>query len=176
MAKKGLLPNNMIMLRVPIETVYQRTAPHCETDFACNRIVMKNRLEFALQNYHQAAFFYQKFYNNVVSIDATKSKWYVQDTALTALQCNLKARMNFARDYTHRDGDGERPCVMQDMYIDRVYFKQSLSQFSHFCPVSWKLQKKFVLATHIPEFTVLYKNLFYYFTDAEMRDVFVNNP
>lgn len=30
--------------------------------------------------------------------------------------------------------------------------------------------------THIPDFSVLYKNLFYYFADADARDIFVRNP
>jgi len=77
LAKKGLLPTNLFFLRVPIETVYQRTAADAETVFGCNRIILKKRLHYLLQNLHQAAFMYQKYYNNVVSIDALKSKWYV---------------------------------------------------------------------------------------------------
>lgn len=120
-----------------------------------------------MQNLHQVAFFYQKFYNNVCSIDAMKSKWYVWDTALCTIERNTEARINFARDYTFRESnEDERPCLMQNMNIDRIYFKQSISQFGHFCPVSWKLEKKYVSCTHIPEFTVLYKNLFFFFANA----------
>ena len=176
MAKKGLLPSNLFLLRAPIETVYTRTAPHCDTDFGCNRIVLKKRLQYFMQNQHQAAFFYQKFYNNVSAIDATRSKWYVWDTALQTIKGNMQARMNFARDFTCRDSDVERPCVMQNLNIDRFYFKQSISQYGHFCPVSWKLEKKFMNCTHIPEFSVLYKNLFYFFANTEARDIFVANP
>lgn len=85
--------------------------------------------------------------------------------------------MDFARDFSFREsGDEERPCVMQNLNIDRTYFKQSISQFGYFCPVSWKLEKKYVSCTHIPEYSVLYKNLFFFFANAEMRDIFVSNP
>ena len=70
---------------------------------------------------------YQKYYNNVVSIDALKSKWYVQDLAIKSIQDNIKARMNFARDYVYREKSNERPCAMQDMHTDRHLFKNSLS-------------------------------------------------
>lgn len=84
--------------------------------------------------------------------------------------------MNFARDFSHNETGSDRSCVMQNMNIDRVYFKQSLSQSVHFCIVSWKLDKKFVSCTHLPEYTVLYKNLFYYFAGEKQRDIFVKNP
>jgi len=51
-----------------------------------------------------------------------------------------------------------------------------LSQFGYFCPVSWKINKSFVACTHMPELSVLYKNLFYYFANAKQRDLFVRNP
>ena len=85
MAKKGLLPTNLFLLRLPIENVFERTAANADTDFSSNRIVLKKRLQYFMQNLHQVAFFYQKFYNNVVSIDATKSKWYLWDTAIRAV-------------------------------------------------------------------------------------------
>ena len=177
MAKKGLLPSNLFILRVPIEDVFSRTAADVETVFGCNRIVLKKRLQYFMQNLHQVAFFYQKFYNNVCSIDGTKSKWYVWDTAIRAIQGNIKAKLDFARDFSFREsGEEERPCVMQNLNIDRTYFKQSISQFGYFCPVSWKLEKKYVSCTHIPEYSVLYKNLFFFFANAEMRDIFVRNP
>ena len=176
MAKKGLLPTNLFVINVPIDEVYKRTAPDAEKVFGCNRIVLKKRLRFTQENQHQAQFFYQKYYNNVVSIDGLRSKWYVKDTALQAVEANLRARMNFARDYTFRETEEERPCIMKNLFVDRIYFKQSLSQYGHFCPVSWKLEKQFITCTHTPEFTVLYKNLFYHFANEKMRDIFVQNP
>ena len=60
--------------------------------------------------------------------------------------------------------------------MDRIFFKQSISQFAHYCPVSWKNQKRFVACTHTPELAVLYKNLFFYFANEKQREVFVANP
>ena len=83
--------------------------------------------------------------------------------------------MNFARDY-HHGGSDKRPCIMQNINIDRCYFKKALSQFGHYCPVSWKNQKKFINACQRPEHCVLYKNLFYYFNSIKDRDIFVKAP
>jgi len=60
--------------------------------------------------------------------------------------------------------------------MDRIFFKQSVSQFGYFCSVSWKNEKKFILCTHQPELAVLYKNLFYYFASPAQRELFVLNP
>ena len=60
--------------------------------------------------------------------------------------------------------------------MDRCFFKQSISQYGYFCPVSWKTEKKFVLCTHLPELAVLYRNLFYYFASEKQRELFVRNP
>ncbi len=60
--------------------------------------------------------------------------------------------------------------------MDRIFFKQSVSQFGYFCPVSWKNEKKFILCTHQPELAVLFKNLFYYFASPAQRELFVLNP
>jgi len=60
--------------------------------------------------------------------------------------------------------------------MDRVFFKQSISQFGYFCPVSWKTEKKYLTCTHLSELAVLYKNLFYYFSNEKQRELFVANP
>lgn len=84
--------------------------------------------------------------------------------------------MNFARDYQHVNTIAERPCPVENLNMDRIYFKQSISQFGHYCPVSWLNEKRFVQCTHQPELCVLYKNLFYYFAGRVQRDLFIRNP
>ena len=44
------------------------------------------------------------------------------------------------------------------------------------CPVSWKMSKKFVSCCQSPEFTVLYRHVFYYFKSLAERDIFLRNP
>jgi len=36
--------------------------------------------------------FYQKIYNSLVEIDGFKSKWFMEDSAMTAIENNIKAR------------------------------------------------------------------------------------
>jgi YHS domain-containing protein len=44
------------------------------------------------------------------------------------------------------------------------------------CPVSWKVNKKFVNCTHRTQNVVLYKNFFYYFASTAEREIFVKDP
>jgi len=84
--------------------------------------------------------------------------------------------MIFACDYQHNGRPTERACRIANLHMDRIFFKQSVSQFGYFCPVAWKNEKKFVTCTHVPEFAVLYQNLFYYFFNETARETFVANP
>jgi hypothetical protein len=119
--------------------------------------------------------FFQKFYNSITSIDGSRSRWFVGHIALEALEATLKARMQFVHNYCGTLSE-ESPCIMQNMNIDRIYMKQSLSQYGYVCPVTWKMKKTFVSCAHRPEFSVLYRHQFYYFNGASERDIFVNNP
>lgn len=120
-------------------------------------------------------YFYQKFYNSVVNIDALKSRWFIQDMALEAIKANIQAKLSFARDFYHGKSDG-RPCLMQNMNIARELMKLSLSKFNYFCPVSFKTEKSFKHSSHLPELCILYKQQFYYFSGAKEREIFLKNP
>ena len=144
-----------------------------QEEFGSNRVILKRRLDYAMKNMPNMVYFFHKFYNNVTSIDGLKSKWFVEDVAIRAVSDNIQARMTFAKDYQHVGGASERPCRVANLHMDRVYFKQSISQYGHYCPVSWKTEKKFITCTHQPELSVLYKNLFYFFANQKQRDLFV---
>ena len=148
MAKKSLLPQNVIMIQIPTEEVYKRTEPLQKEEFQCNRTILKKRLDYADRNMGQMIYFFMKFYDNVTSIDGLKSKWFIEDHATTAVSNNLQARQTFARDYQYAGSGAEKPCRIANLHMDRVFFKQSVSQFGYFCPVSWKTEKKFIKCTH----------------------------
>jgi len=175
MTKKHIVPSNVFYVSVPTDEVYRRTEPHKDTVFDCDRTVLKARLGHLHHNLPETLFYYRSIFGNVTSIDGTKSRWFMQDVSTDALQENLKARMNFARDYWHGLSEN-RPCIMEKLNCERSIFKQTLSQYGYFCPVSWKVQKKFVSCTHNPELSVLYQNYFYYFASRIERDMFVAHP
>ena len=89
MAKKSLLPSNVIVLNIPLEEVYKRTAPLVSEEFGCNRIILKRRLDYAAKNMPAMVYFFQKFYHNVISIDGLKSKWFMEDVAIRAISDNM---------------------------------------------------------------------------------------
>ena len=112
----------------------------------------------------------------MTSVDGLKSKWFMEDVAIRAVSDNLSARMKFTTAYQHVNTPQEVPCRIADLHMDRIFFKQSVSQFGYFCSVSWKTEKKFITCTHLPELCVVYKNLFYYFAGEKQRELFVSNP
>lgn len=120
----------------------------------------------------ETGFFYNKYFSSLVNVDGTKSRWYMEDLALESLEKVIKARLEFARNYYF----GSRPCIMENLNYDSVLMKQSISQYGYMCPVSWKVNNKFVNCTHRAENCVLYKNLFYYFASPAQREVFVSDP
>ena len=179
LCQRGITPSNIFSMDIPTQEVFSRSAKAASTvmdePFECNRQILKMRLQYANHHKPQVLYFYQKYYNSVTFIDGLKSRWFIQDLALEAVQSNLTARFCFARDFFFRKSEG-RPCVMGHMHVDRIIMKQSLSQFGYFCPVSFKNDKAYKHASHLPELTVLYNHLFYYFASAKERDIFVKNP
>lgn len=89
MAKKSLLPTNVVMINVPVEEVYKRTASLVQEEFGCNRIILKRRLDFLSKNLPQMVYFFQKYYNSVTSVDGLKSKWFMEDVTLNSIKENL---------------------------------------------------------------------------------------
>lgn len=77
MAKKGVAPQNVISLQIPLNEVYTRTEALKEIDFGCDRTILARRLEYLQTHLPQTTYFYRSFYNNVVSIDGTKSRWFM---------------------------------------------------------------------------------------------------
>ena len=53
---------------------------------------MYERLKQMDNNMPQLLAFYQRFYNNVIEIDMSKSKWYVEDRAIKEINESLKSR------------------------------------------------------------------------------------
>lgn len=161
------------MLQVEPSVVYKRASG--DDSFECIGDILSQRLLKASTYLPQVSFFFQKYYNSVQSIDGCRSKWYVEDKACEAIEATLKARLQFARDYYYSQSEA-RPCVMQSLNVDRCYMKASLSQYGYFCPVSWKVHKKFVSCCAAPENTVLYRHAFYYFKGPAERDIFLRSP
>ena len=50
MAKKSLLPSNVIMVNIPIEEVYKRTEPLVKEEFSCDRTILKRRLDYTCRH------------------------------------------------------------------------------------------------------------------------------
>lgn len=58
-------------------------------------------MRFAEQHQASVANFYGRLFDSVIDIDATKSKWFVHDRAITFVEANLKARQLFSRAMCH---------------------------------------------------------------------------
>jgi len=179
MARLGVVPANVFLVRVSVEEVYLRTESDKHADFGAFRTILAQRLRYLEANLPSVIAFYQRLYNSLVEIDGFKSKWFMEDRAMSAIEANLGARQGFARAYCYRAGEAggeERACELRDLHCDRALLKASLSQFAYFCPVTWKNTKHLVKCTHDPENCLLYDNVFYYFKGPAEKEMFLTSP
>jgi hypothetical protein len=154
--------------------VYTRTHHDRNSEFSSNRIILSKRLRQLNIHLPQVTTFFQSIFNSLTVVDGTKSKWYMEDTAIKQIEANIAARQSFARDLCfQRVGAKERPCLMENLNIDLSLLKASLSQFGYYCPVSWRNTKQFVNCVQLPQFCVFYQNVFYYFKGAFERQLFL---
>jgi adenylate kinase family enzyme len=90
MAQRGIVPTNVFDVDIPLSEVFARTeSGNLQGEFSCNRQILKKRLEITTSQKPQVLYFYQKFYNSVRYLDGLKSRWFIQDMALEAVQSNI---------------------------------------------------------------------------------------
>lgn len=176
MAKRGLVPSNVFQMKQSIEETFKRTHARSEEKFGCIRTILATRIKSLQENIPHIASFYQRIYNNFVEIDSTKSKWFIEDRAITNIQKNIESRQVFARDYHLKDKKPGVVCKWRDLHMDRCLVKQSLSEFRYYCPVTWKNEKLLVKCHENVEDCVLFNNAFYFFKSTRERDLFLANP
>lgn len=91
------MPSNVLVLHIQPSEVYKRAKD--DASFGCIGEILSQRVDKALVAIPQTTFFFQKFYNSVQSICGCRSKWFVEDKAMAAIEATLKARQQFSRDY-----------------------------------------------------------------------------
>lgn len=99
LAKRGIVPTNVFLMRQTIEETYKRTHSTAETKFGSLRPILATRIKNFQENIPYLSAFYSRLYNSLIEIDSTKSKWFIEERALGEIQRNIEARQNFARDY-----------------------------------------------------------------------------
>ncbi len=62
------------------------------TEFGSNRNILVRRLVNLAKNVPETSFFYLKYYNSLVSVNGLKSRWYMEDLALSAIEKVTQAR------------------------------------------------------------------------------------
>jgi hypothetical protein len=92
MAKLGINPDVVFHVQVPTSEIFKRTEATSVSEFGSNRNILVRRLVNLTKNVPETAFFYQKYYNSLVSINGLKSRWYMEDLALSALEKVTQAR------------------------------------------------------------------------------------
>jgi len=162
-----------------MDEVYRRTESERSLNFDYNRTVLANHMRFMHRNTPEVACFYQNVYNSVLEIDGKKSKWFMEDRAMVAIEANLKSRLDLSRALAFdmlKKKSAARPCEFQNTHFDRALLKSSLSQFRYYCPVTWKNTKMLVKCTNKHELCVLYENAFFYFRGEAEKNMFLSNP
>lgn len=91
-AKKGLVPTNVFAMRVLPSEAFSRSYANINTNFGCFKEIIKSRIQTYYQNSPGAVAFYQKYYNNVVEIDGTRSKWFIEERIISEISKSLNAK------------------------------------------------------------------------------------
>lgn len=92
LAKRGIVPTNVIYMKQSIEETYKRTHSQAEIKFGCNRTILATRIKVFQEHTPQVCAFYQRLYNSLIEIDSNKSKWYIEERAIGDIQRNIEAR------------------------------------------------------------------------------------
>lgn len=50
MAQRGILPSNVFAMSIPCEDVFHKSEAEKDTDFGCNREILKKRLGYMAEN------------------------------------------------------------------------------------------------------------------------------
>jgi hypothetical protein len=92
LGRYSITPGNVIHMRISAEEVFKRTYDEKDEVFGANRTILSSRLRYMENNLPQVLSFYHKLYNSLIEIDGFKSKWYMNERALSAIQANLEAK------------------------------------------------------------------------------------
>jgi len=79
-------PDVVFNVQVPTSEIFKRTEAIQVTEFGSNRNILVRRLVNLTKNVPETGFFYQKYYNSLVSVNGLKSRWYMEDLALSAIE------------------------------------------------------------------------------------------
>lgn len=79
------MPSLVISLVITPLVPYQRAVTKITDKFGCFSNILTMRIKYFQENAPNMMAFYQRYYNNVVEIDATKSKWFIEDRAMTEI-------------------------------------------------------------------------------------------
>lgn len=88
MARSGINPANVFHLRISHKEVFQRTEPFVDSDFGAHRTILSKRLRYLHTNTPQVLGFYQRLFDSLTELDGVKSKWFLHDTAMAAIEAN----------------------------------------------------------------------------------------
>lgn len=151
---------------------HKRTFNDVGKEFFADRTVLKARANYFDAFCHEVIAYYQKYYENVRNISASKSKWYMEDEALKWIEKSLQSRMRFARDMTKKNV----PALLENMTIDRTKFRINLSEFKYFCPVTWKNIKCLENCKYNRDNIIRFNNCYFFFKGEEEKTAFLKNP
>lgn len=91
MAKRGIVPTNVFYMKQSMEETFKRTHS-VGNKFSCIRTIVATRINYFFEHLPHVVSFFQRLYNSLIEIDATKSKWFIEDRALNEIQRNIESR------------------------------------------------------------------------------------
>lgn len=135
----GILADYVFYLNMYSEKCYSRADGVSNYSFMIDPRIFSQRLTKHLDEKSDVLSFYEHNFGNVKYINGLKSKWYVEETVIEHIRSSLNSKAEFARKILETSA----PCALQHINLDRSLMSLCHSNYSYYCPVTWKNHNTF---------------------------------
>jgi len=164
LAENGVIPNPVICLTLSTSKVMERAAKR--TCFKNNFRVIKKRFELQPKMQEVLAW-YQNTWGSVHYLTSERSKWWLEDSTMEAVNKVFEAKRKFAVALVKKS-----PAEIKHVGLPRKEIASRLSKFKRFDPVVWRLAGELEHVAH-SDFVIMYRDEYYYFASKENMEAFI---
>ena len=166
LANRGIIPSPVLYLSCSNFSLSKRSSQKFKHD--------KNSLRLQLDRgsslISEAVSWYQNTYDSVRYLSTEHSKWWVRDTAVSAINSVFTAKRNYSISLIKKN-----PVCIRYLNITRHEIGKRMGKFKRYDPVAWKYRGD-LREIKYNEFVVEYKTKLYVFEDKKNMETFMRFP
>jgi adenylate/nucleoside-diphosphate kinase len=167
LAENGVIPNPVICLTLSTAKIMERAAKR--SCFKNNFRVIKKRFELQ-PKLQEVLAWYQNTWGSVHYLTSERSKWWLEDSTMEAVNKVFEAKRKFAISLVKKS-----PAVIKNVGLPRKDIASRLCKFQRFDPVVWRLAGELEHVAH-SDFVVMYRDEYYYFASKDNMEAFIATP